>query len=219
MTKPDLLPPEPDGLELLHTRTYVVKVWKVADDEMLVRGAVHDLKPPGLYVSDDPDPITMHHMILELRVRYPDLVITSAELVFEDHPHRECPEIAPRYRNLVGLSIARGFTHKVRELFGGPRGCTHSTALLQAMGPAVVQSTWSMRVKANDAQPVALRRPPTQEERERMFMVNLNTCHIWAEDGEHMATVRRGEQPEPPLQVVKRLQELGRDPSEWRMSG
>jgi len=40
---------------------------------------------------------------------------------------------------LKELSIARGFTHKVRGLFGGPRGCTHTTALSQAMAPEAIQ--------------------------------------------------------------------------------
>jgi hypothetical protein len=177
-----------------------------------------DVKPPGMYVSGDPEPLTIHHMVIELRVRYPDLIITDASLVFEDHPHVECTRITEHYKNLVGLSIARGFTHKVRELFGGPRGCTHSTALLQAMAPAVVQATWSMRLRSDGAEPVRFREPPTPEERERMFRGNLNTCHVWDEDGEHVAALRRGEMPDPPLQVSRRLAELGRDPLEWRAS-
>ena len=58
-----------------------------------------------------------------------------ADVVFEAHPHTTCPAIIEHYQGLVGLSIARGFTHQVRELFGGPRGCTHTTALLLAMAP------------------------------------------------------------------------------------
>ena len=38
-----------------------------------------------------------------------------------------------------------------------------------------------------------------------MFVFNLNTCHIWAEDGEHIAAVRRGEMPEVPLQIAQRF--------------
>ena len=67
-------------------------------------------------------------------------------MLFETHPHTECVSIVDAYRGLVGLSITRGFTHKVRELFGGPRGCTHTTALLMAMAPVAVQCIWSMNV-------------------------------------------------------------------------
>ena len=72
------------------------------------------------------------------------MVIEAAEVVFEAHPHTTCVDIVESYQGLVGLSITRGFTHKVRELFGGPRGCTHTTALLLAMGPVATQCTWSM---------------------------------------------------------------------------
>ena len=72
------------------------------------------------------------------------MVIESAEIVFEAHPHTTCVDIIGAYQGLVGLSITRGFTHKVRELFGGPRGCTHTTALLLAMGPVATQCSWSM---------------------------------------------------------------------------
>ena len=140
-----ILPADPD-LPLLHTRNYEVRAYKVNDNEILIRGAVRDDKAPGLYVNDDPEPLTIHHMVIELRVSYPMMEILDANTELKEFPHHECPGIAPRYKQLVGLSIARGFTHKVRELFGGPRGCTHTTALLQAMGPVAIQCGWSMRV-------------------------------------------------------------------------
>ena len=62
-----LLPPDED-LDLLHTRNYEVRVYQHSDDELLVRGAVSDLKPPGLYVKDDAAPLEMHQMQIELRV-------------------------------------------------------------------------------------------------------------------------------------------------------
>ena len=74
---------------------------------------------------------------------------SSANAALETHPHAACPRIEDHYQHLIGLSIARGFTHKVRELFGGPRGCTHTTALLQAMAPVAIQSMWSFRVEGD----------------------------------------------------------------------
>src|SRR5215204_4851860 len=80
------------------------------------------------------------------RIAMATLEITAAKAVLEVHPHSSCPRIEDHYGNLVGLSIARGFAHKVRELFGGPRGCTHTTALLQAMAPVAIQSIWSLNM-------------------------------------------------------------------------
>ena len=214
----DLLPAEPD-LELLHTRDYQVRSYRKGDN-LLLRGAVRDVKPAGLYVVDDPDPLEIHHMVVELEVAYPSMAIVDARVVFETHPHGICPTITEHYRKLIGLSIARGFTHKVRELFGGPRGCTHTTALLQAMGPVAIQSTWSMRVAEQATNGVRLSRPRTIEERRQMFASNLNTCHVWAEDGEHVAGIERGEEPEMPVWMVDRMAALGVDTAEiqarWR---
>ena len=127
----------------------------------------------------------------------------------ETHPHGTCPSITAHYDKLVGLSIARGFTHKVRELFGGPRGCTHTTALLQAMAPVAIQSTWSMRAApaGEGGVRIPVRRDP--EERKKMMLFNLNTCHVWAEDGERIASVNRGDEPEMPLWMVERMAKLG----------
>ena len=80
-------------------------------------------------------------MQLELWMTLPKLGINSAQVVFETHPNPKCPIIANDYEKLVGLSIRRGFRREIRNLFGGPNGCAHTNALLQAMAPAVVQST------------------------------------------------------------------------------
>ena len=206
---PSLLPPD-DDLTLLHTRDYEVKVYRLADDELLVRGALSDRKPPGLYVADDPEPLEIHQMHVELLVSYPSLTITSAQVVFPTHPHESCPSISAHYEKLVGLSVARGFTHKIRELFGGPRGCTHTTALLQAMAPAIVQSTWSMALAAAPKGEMAV--TPDPDVRMRRAEANINTCHIWAEEGDHVASLRAGGPWVPPIPMVERMVELGRKP-------
>ena len=66
-----ILPPDPEGLEVLHDREYRVRAFRTAEDRLLIRGAVRDQKPPGMYVPDDPDPLTMHHMVVEIEVDVP----------------------------------------------------------------------------------------------------------------------------------------------------
>jgi len=210
----DLLPPD-DDLDLIHTRQYETRVYQLAEDELLVRGAVSDMKPPGLYVVDDPESMEIHQMQLELRVSLPTLEILQARVVFETHPHSECPLIARDYEKLIGISIARGFNRKIRELFGGQNGCTHTNALLQAMAPAVVQSTWSVSIRQgrNSGGQVGLH---GSKDREKRIAANTNTCHIWAADGDHVAALRRGDRSGfPPLPVRERLKKLGRDGSSW----
>ena len=74
----------PDDAELtpIHDREYRVRSYRLAADRMLVRGAIRDQKPPGLYISRDPDPITVHHMVVDLEVSFPSLEIERAEVTF-----------------------------------------------------------------------------------------------------------------------------------------
>lgn len=212
-----ILPDDPEGLEVLHDREYRVRAFRTADDRLLIRGAVRDQKPPGMYVPDDPEPLTMHHMVVEVEIAFPSLVIESARAVLAIHPHSECPQIEEHYDKLVGLSIARGFTHKVRELFGGPRGCTHTTALIQAMAPVAVQCFWSMR--ASNARRAGADAPfaPTEDESAAVaWRYNVGSCHVWDPEGPLVAAVEDGGEIEVPLQIQRRMRELGREPDEWR---
>lgn len=215
--------PDPDGtepLELVHERSYIVRAFRKGDDVLVLRGAVRDQKPPGLYLAEDPDPLTIHHMVVDLHIAVPSLEIVDAQVVFEMHPHATCPEIAGSYRGLIGLSITRGFINRVRELYGGPRGCTHTTALLQAMAPVAIQSMWSFHMRqAQQAGGPAQRPFSTPEGRERSLTMNLNTCHVWAEDGEHIRTLRDGGEPDVPVWIAQRLDKLGLDPDAWRNRG
>lgn len=217
----DDIVPHPEGVDpdadLLHERAYVVRSYRTSDGSLLIRGGVRDQKPAGLYLADDPDPLTVHHMVVDLVVQMPTMMITSAKAVLEVHPHAACPRIEDHYGNLVGLSIARGFTHRVRELFGGPRGCTHTTALLQAMAPVAIQSTWSLRIhEARRSGQIATDPFSQGDSRERGMAMNLNTCHIWAEDGDQVASIRRGDPMEVPVWIEHRLEKLGRSIDSWR---
>ena len=207
--------PENPEFPLIHTRRYEVRAFRMADDRFLLRGVVCDEKPAGLYVTEDPDPLWLHHMIVEMEVVYPTFVIERAYAKFHQHPHLGCTDITDHYRKLEGMSIARGFNAKVKELFAGSRGCTHITALLSAMAPVAIQTGWSMRVTAmNEGESPSNPSDAEIEQREKQLAGTINTCHMWDESGELVAQVRAGEAIEIPLSVRKRLQELGR-PEVW----
>ena len=214
----ELLHGTPDGvddeLEIVHERVYAVRAFRRGFDTLVLRGAVRDQKPAGLYIADDTEPLTVHHMIVDLTIAVPSLEILAATVVLDTHPHGDCRRIEGHYDKLVGLSIARGFTHKVRELFGGPRGCTHTTALLQAMAPVAVQSMWSFRVAG--ARRAGHTTPFSGDTRDAAIASNLNSCHVWDEHGEHVAQIRAGGYTEVPVWIERRYRELGRDPSRWR---
>ncbi len=213
-----------DGIDgqPLHERLYRVQSYRNEDGTLLLRGAVRDQKPAGLFIPQDDRPLTIHHMVVDLVMDPTTFVITSARVVLETHPHDQCRLIEPHYDKLVGLSIARGFSAKVRELFGGPRGCSHTTALLLAMAPAAIQSMFSLRMASmppvgSGSQPVD---PPRRlaEHRKQALAYNLNTCHVW-EEGSAMVAAMAGEgdsEPHLPLWAAARLAELGLDEAAWR---
>ena len=201
---------------LIHTRQYQVHAFRMSDTKFLLRGVVVDEKPAGLYIENDPDPIWMHHMIVDLEIVYPTFLIEKASVEFKNHPHLGCTNITDHYKKLEGMSIARGFNAKVRELFGSSRGCTHIGALLAAMAPVAIQTGWSMRVSSVVDIDDASKSPEDfQEQRIKQFASTINTCHIWDEHGEMVSKVRRGEEIEMPLPVVRRLRDLGRNETDW----
>jgi hypothetical protein len=211
-----ILPPDPDGLAVLHQREYRVRAYRLADaagPRLLIRGAVRDQKPAGLYIATDPDPLTFHHMQVELEVRSPSLEISAATVLFEAHPHDTCGAIAPHYGSLVGLSIARGFTHEVRQRFGGPHGCTHTTALLLAMAPVAIQSIWSMQVVEDRlaGRPWRHAGELAPDERRERWTAILNSCHVWDESGEFAQRALGGEALDVPIPMRRRLDALGID--------
>ena len=210
-----LFPSEPN-YSVIHTRQYQVKAYRISDEKFLLRGVVVDEKPAGLYIENDPDPIWMHHMIVDLEIIYPTFLIEKASVEFKNHPHLSCTNITDHYKKLEGMSIARGFNAKVRELFGSSRGCTHIGALLAAMAPVAIQTGWSMRVSSvADIDDSSKSPEDFQEQRIKQFASTVNTCHVWDEHGEMVGKVRNGQEIEMPIPVVMRLRELGRDETDW----
>jgi hypothetical protein len=48
-----------------------------------------------------------------------------------------------------------------------------------------------------------------------MWRMNLNTCHVWAEDSDVVAGLREGAAMGVPVFLRGRLAELGVDPDDW----
>lgn len=206
-----VLPPEPEGLEPLHDREYRVRAYRRGDDSIMIRAALRDQQPAGLYFDDDDAPIVVHHMVVELDIDFPGLDITRAEVVFQSHPHPECPRIADDYGKLVGLSFRRGFPSDLRERLSGTAGCVHIGSLLMAVRPAVMQYGWVMAVsdaRRNDADVLdrVFPRRPIEGWRK-----NYDTCHVWAGDGPLAAAVEAGIDVPVPSPLRRRFAERGID--------
>lgn len=171
------------------------------DDYFCVVGTLHDQRP---WAGGALGPRDLHLMELGVVVRRADLCIVDAEAHMKSFPHEECTSIEPSFRDLIGLSVARGYTNAVQQRFGRQRGCSHLEFLARALGPVVVQSVTSSaawRVEKGDGQ------YPMSEGRLEFL---TNTCHVWAEDGPGLQKLALGwrpgklEYPAPALGEVRR---------------
>jgi hypothetical protein len=202
----------------LHTRAYEIDSFLEDDDHFRLVGHIRDVKPDGLWGIDDSEPMTIHHMQLELVINATTLTITEVDVFMHVHPQTFCPEALPKYEQLVGLSIARGFTNKVKELFGGPRACTHIGALINAMAPVAVQTIWGFAALQREKSGRGSE-PMTNEERTAGHKRNLNTCHVWAAEGPMMESFANDEPMPVALWITRRLEDRGIDPSQWQAFG
>lgn len=193
----------------IHQRTYATEAFDEGDEVMRVHGRLVDTKPFGLTLSDG-QPLVIHDMALGLFVDSNSFEIVAVEADMDVHPYQLCKAVLASYQQLVGLSIARGYSRKVRELFGGPNGCSHIGALLLAMGPVAVQASWSLgNMHRDPAELVDNTADPLEQE--RRVAMNVNTCHVWREDGENIASIRQGNQRSFPSWKTERLRDLGVD--------
>jgi hypothetical protein len=156
------------------------------DEHFTVVGTLHDERP---WAGGTHGPRDLHFMELGVVVRRADLRIVDAAADMKTFPHAECTDIEPSFRDLVGLSVARGYTNAVQERFGRQRGCSHLEFLARAIGPVVVQAVTSSvawQLEKGDGQ------IPMGEGTPAFLM---NTCHVWAEDGPGLQKLATGWRP------------------------
>jgi hypothetical protein len=194
-------------METIHERSYSVSAVEDGPDRLRLRGRLRDVRPMGL-IPGDPSPLVIHDMELDLVIDPTTYEILDCEARMNVWPHDECPAVLARYREVIGLSIARGFTHKIRELFGGPRGCSHLGALLQAMAPVAIQSFHSRKWHDDDGHG---RTDCPADELARLAR-NRNSCHVFADDGPMVRKAEAGETILVPRWARERLTALGHDP-------
>jgi hypothetical protein len=204
------LRPESKAEDPVHRRTVEVEVFQ-RGAYFLVVGTLRDERP---WASGHLGPRELHAMELAIVVRRADLTIVDAVADMATFPHAECTDIEPKFRELVGLSVARGYTTAVQERFGRQRGCSHLEFLARAIGPVVVQGltssgAWEVE-KGSGEHPM----------REGGFTFLADTCHVWTEDGPGARKIAAGwrpgllEYPAPSVaEVRRRLSEEAGEPA------
>ena len=159
---------DPVPREPLHTRTIEIVGYRRQDGLFDIEAVLTDTKAYSFTLVDrgEVTPGTPLHRMLARMTVDQDFLIHAFEATTELGPYRICPEAAPNFASLAGLTIGRGFIKAANERIGGVKGCTHLRELLGQMGTVALQSLMKER-QAKGPNPAV-----------------LNTCLAWREGGE-----------------------------------
>jgi hypothetical protein len=161
--------------DLLHTRTIVIDGYRRADGLFDIEARLVDTKSYGFRNQDRgevPPGEPLHGMFARMTLD-DDMVIQRFEAATDYSPYAICPDAAPNFARLAGLTVGRGFIRAANERIGGVHGCTHLRELLGQMGTVAFQTLYAVRRKRETA-------PNAQSTAERPAI--LGTCLAYAPD-------------------------------------
>ena len=166
----------------LHFRDIALRGYRREDGLFDIEAQLRDTKS---YAFENGDRGTiavgepLHGMWLRLTVDEA-LVIVAAEAVSDHTPYAVCPDAAPNFARLAGLTIGPGFSRAVAERVGGTAGCTHLRELLAQMATVAYQTLYPIRAAKERAE--AERRRAAGEPAPRRRPALLGTCLAYAPD-------------------------------------
>lgn len=172
--------------EGIHRRHILIDTYPYGSEEgaVIVEGKLFEDRLQHYYLTtgEKRAPGPLHHMILRILVKGPQLQIQDIEIEMNEIPREECAETAGFMEAVRGMKIGPGFTKEVRALLGGTKGCAHLVALLLTMAPATVQGFWAYRA----------RKPVSGEFKSGGTLSKYleNTCYVWRSDGPMMERLR-----------------------------
>jgi DUF2889 family protein len=144
----------------LHRRAIEIQGYRRSDGLYDIEASLVDTKPhdfplaSGVRRAGEP----IHAMRLRITVDR-DLVIVDADAAMDSVPYAgDCERIAPDYRKLIGVAIRPGYSHRLKELFGGVRGCTHLLDLAGMAATAAFQTLAGERAQDPASKPFQLDR-------------------------------------------------------------
>jgi hypothetical protein len=136
------LPPPAVARQPLHRRVVSIEAFRRDDGCFDLEATLTDTKSHpveligGARAPGDP----IHDMVLRVTVD-PGFDVVAVDVASLRVPvPGVCEGAAPRYRELVGLNLLRGFRKAVQARVGRTRGCTHLTELAALLPTAALQS-------------------------------------------------------------------------------
>lgn len=157
----------------IHNRTIVCQGYRREDGLWDIEGRLVDTKSyayknewRGFIEPGDP----VHEMLVRLTLD-DKLTVVAIECATENSPFALCPDILPKYQQLVGERIGAGWTRRIRSLAGGAEGCIHQSELLSVLATVALQTIG----------PVLAREKNNPDGMPRFV---IDSCHVWRGDGD-----------------------------------
>ena len=145
-----LSPPVPRALR--HTRAIQVEAFKRDDGLWDLDARITDVKVNDVTLASGvrPGGTYLHDLSLRITIDL-ELNIVDAEAASDAVPYPGyCDIIGPAYKQLVGLSLMKGFRLGLKERLAGVLGCTHLTELAQVLPTAAIQAYANDVIKTRD---------------------------------------------------------------------
>lgn len=187
--------PRPVPRKLSHNRIIDCRGYERDDGLWDIEGHLTDVKTETWFNRtgsiDLPAGVPAHDMWIRLTI---DLNMHIHECVAstDSSPYALCGDITPKFAQLKGKRIERGWTKGLRDVVGGAHGCTHQWELLGRIAAAAFQVT-------NRARQATQKHKPGDKPR------TFNTCHMYTPESEE--TLRRWPDlytgPKAPGQLTK----------------
>ncbi|MFZ9256047.1 MAG: DUF2889 domain-containing protein [Burkholderiaceae bacterium] len=163
-----------------HLRSMSAQAFERDDGLWDIEARLTDTKPRPIVLASGSraagEPV--HNLWLRVTVdtalNIVDAVAASDATPYPGH----CDSFPEVYRQLIGLNLARGFRHALRERLGGIGGCTHLTELAGILPTATIQAFAGDVVPTRDGQ-------PDDEQSQPPFQ--LDRCRALRRDGPAVA--------------------------------
>ena len=162
----------------IHSRDLRFSTHPLKNGELIIHGELEDTRYiPIFHVTGVPkEPGTIHHISFTCRIAPNPLRIVEAEAEMITVPLKECQVCLDKVKELNGMEIKSGFSHRVDAIMGKTLGCTHLCTLIKAMAQEMVHGWLTWHRKREPDETIA---PAIGKESDYL----VDSCRIWKKGG------------------------------------